>query len=107
MSFANMSLEQMEAHLAKSKAEQKQERAEKRAKRKIATPVTSSDWSKHHNESSGITYHVHNPSGGKVFNNLTGSYKWEIRGTSSNGQIYKSLQEAKNHIETEHAKGQQ
>jgi hypothetical protein len=106
MNIANMSTAQLEEYLVQSKAELKQARSERRSRRKAASPVTSSDWSKHHDENSGITYHVHGPSGGKVFNNLTGSHKWEIRGTSSNGQIYTTLQEAKNHIETEHAEGQ-
>jgi hypothetical protein len=97
----------MEAYLAQSKAEQKQERSEKRAKRREATPVTSADWSKQHDENSGITYHVHGPSGGKVFNNLTGSYKWEVKGSGITGQVHKSLQEAKNAVETEHEKRQQ
>lgn len=107
MNIANMSLAQMEAYLAQSKAEQKQERSEKRAKRREATPVTSADWSKQHDENSGITYHVHGPSGGKVFNNLTGSYKWEVKGSGITGQVHKSLQEAKNAVETEHEKRQQ
>jgi len=107
MNIANMSLAQMEAYLEQSKAEQKQERSEKRAKRREATPVTSADWSKEHDENSGITYHVHGPSGGKVFNNLTGSHKWEVKGSGITGQVHKSLQEAKNAVETEHAKRQQ
>jgi hypothetical protein len=105
MSFANMSLEQMEAYLAQDKAEQKQERSKKKAERKAATPVTSGDWSKEHDDNSGITYHVHGPSGAKVFNNLTGSYKWEVKGSGITGRIHKTLQEAKNAVETEHAKG--
>ena len=102
---SNMSLAQMEAYLEHSKAEIRQDRAAKKAKRKEATPVTSADWSKQHDENSGITYHVHVPSGGKVFNNLQGAYKWQIHGTVNHGEIYKSLQEAKNRVETQHAGG--
>jgi hypothetical protein len=56
-------------------------------------------WSKEHDAYQGITYHVHNKTKAKVFNNLTGKYKWEIKGGKYHGEIHSTLGEAKTRIE--------
>jgi hypothetical protein len=98
----NLSLEQLQAWAARSQAELKQDRAERRQSRKASSPTTASDWTKHHDADSGITHHVHAPSGGSVFNTLRGTHKWQIKGTVNHGEIFKSLQEAKHRVESYH-----
>jgi hypothetical protein len=101
----NLSLAQLEEWAARSKAELKQDRAERRQSRKAASPTTASDWTKEHNKDTGVTYHVHGPSGVKVWNTYrTTAYKWQIEGPGSgiHGEVFKTAQEAKSHVESNH-----
>ena len=59
-------------------------------------------WTKEHNEHTGVTYYVHSATGHKVFNTLTGRHRWQIEGSSANGEVFKSLGEAKSRIEDKH-----
>jgi hypothetical protein len=105
----NLSISQLEALLAKSQAERKQRSAVRKANRKAELPVTPSDWTKEHHEDTGVTYHVHGPSGVKVWNTYrTVAHKWEILGEGSgvHGEIFRTAQEAKHRVETNHQERQ-
>ena len=59
-------------------------------------------WTKRYNEQTGETHHIHTASGNSVFNTLTGRYRWQIKGGSNNGELHKSLKDAKDVIEANH-----
>jgi hypothetical protein len=98
----NLSLEQLQEWVAKSQAELKQSRAENRASRKSGSPTTPSDWTKEHDKDTNVTYHVHGPSGAKVWNTYNAAHKWQIEGSSLHGEIFKTAQEAKSRVEAHH-----
>jgi len=103
----NLSLAQLEEWAARSQAEVKQMKADSRARRKAALPTTPSDWTKEHHEDTGVTYHVHGPSGVKVWNTYrTTAYKWQIEGSTAHGEVFKTAQEAKHRVETDHQERQ-
>jgi cytolysin (calcineurin-like family phosphatase) len=59
-------------------------------------------WTKHYEDSSGITWHTHTASGHKVYNTLTGRYRWQIVGGTHNGELHTSLGDAKKVVEASH-----
>lgn len=59
-------------------------------------------WTKRHDEQTGETHYVHTASGHSVFNNLTGRYRWQIKGGSNHGELHTSLAKAKSVIESNH-----
>lgn len=104
---ANRILKNYQGELPKIRAsdipEIRESRARERARRKSNLPTTPSDWTKEHNKSTGVTYHVHGPSGVKVWNTYrTNAYKWEIEGSRAHGEVFKTAQEAKHRVETDH-----
>ena len=88
----------------------RESRARERARRKSNFPTTPSDWTKEHNEATGVTYQVHGPSGVKVWNTYrTTAFKWQIEGEGSgaHGEVFKTAQEAKHRVETNHQERQE
>jgi hypothetical protein len=59
-------------------------------------------WTKHYDEQSGITWHIHKDSGHKVYNTLTGKHRWQIVGGSHHGELHTSLGDAKKVVEVAH-----
>jgi outer membrane protein TolC len=98
----NLSSEQIGEMLARSRSEIKQSRAEMRARRKASLPTTPAHWTTTHEPDTGVTYHVHGPSGGRIFNTYSTTHKWQIVGTANHGEVFKSLQEAKHQVESSH-----
>lgn len=58
------------------------------------------DWHTEHNPDTGVTYHVHKPTGFKVWNTLHSRHKWEIKGGPYHAEVFQTLSEAKRRIES-------